>query len=505
MSILEKVALSRINNSQKFSGKKIVCLGDSITGNYDYPTKMASFLGATVYNCGFAGTRMIGGQTHYDKFSAYDLSEAIVSGDFTLQDAEIASIPTFSTNLATLKSIDFSSIDALILFIGTNDYGAATAIGVNTDTTSTFMGGMNTFINRLLTAYPNLNLFFVTPMWRQRFNPDDGNNSDDYANTSSLFMIEYVNAMIEIANINLCPVLDMYRNCEINKYNYATYLVDGLHPTDLGETRLAEKISGFLNANSGYINYSKKTEFDKFLGLRDKESRDRVVTFDDFLYATFTQADTPWQLLKGNGAGTALGVIATNNGYGALSFVTGANSGIYSADGTQITSNPFTTPASGKIVIEAKFKINTAITNISICFGVTDTRNLEEPFEIGAGDVIVSNASNAACFVFDADADTKQWFACAVNADTDDVGNGATGYAPIASSYLTYRIEITDSGATVKFFKVASKNYILLKTLNNVGLLSSATVFPIFTVNTTGGTPTAKTVLLDYLHFSYDR
>ncbi|MNT89691.1 hypothetical protein D3C72_2304660 [compost metagenome] len=53
----EWVSQNSSGGNSQFSGKKIVCFGDSITEFGTYPTQMANRLGATGYNIGFGGCR----------------------------------------------------------------------------------------------------------------------------------------------------------------------------------------------------------------------------------------------------------------------------------------------------------------------------------------------------------------------------------------------------------------------------------------------------------------
>ena len=98
--------------------KVIVCFGDSITSSTNnYPEKLAERLKATVYNVGFGGTRMSNhGSATYDKFSMYNLADAIVSSDFSSQEAQLTALPDFTETLTTLKNIDFNNVDYITIF-----------------------------------------------------------------------------------------------------------------------------------------------------------------------------------------------------------------------------------------------------------------------------------------------------------------------------------------------------------------------------------------------------
>jgi lysophospholipase L1-like esterase len=241
------------------TGKNVVCLGDSITENGDYPVRLATLTGATVTNCGFGGSRMAFSTGDYAYLSFHKLADYIASGNYTeLTDAcaRLAGSPVFDDNIAIaarLAGTDWSTVDYLVAAYGTNDYGSPDVpLGVVTDTTgATFKGTINYAVNKICTAYPNIKILFVSPIYRSRYDANgDGHDSDTWANTRGNYMLEFVDAMKEMASLNKMPCIDMYRTSGINKYTAATLLSDGLHPTNgAGYQRVAEKVAAGLVAN----------------------------------------------------------------------------------------------------------------------------------------------------------------------------------------------------------------------------------------------------------------
>lgn len=219
--------------------------------------------------------------------------------------------------------------------------------------------------------------------------------------------------------------------------------------------------------------------------------------FDDFICQTLTEADTPWILNKGTDAQALDPVISTDE-RGKIVITTGDNSGTLADDGSQIVCSIPVQADSGGLIVETRLHINTAITGLSVNFGLTDTTSLEEPFTI-SGTSITSNATDAACFVYDDGATTKEWFACAVDSDTDDTGNAATGTAPVADNYQTLKIEVSSDGNTVYFWI----NGTLVKTLTNAGLTPTVNLYAVIVANST--TTASKTVDVDYIYISHNR
>ncbi len=241
------------------SGGTLVCFGDSITEFSDYPNRIASRLGfKKAINVGFGGERM--GQhpdANHDKFSMYQLAASIQANDFSAQSAASAALiagdgTDHSAPLARLIAIDWNTVSTVTIAYGTNDFGGSLPIGTSADTTgATFRGAIKLSIEKLLTAYPHLELVFITPMWRQRQASGDGKDATNYPNSLGKYLVEYVDAELDQAALYQIPALDNYRSCGINLQTYSRYLDDGLHArTDPGNELLAKRISAFLETLS---------------------------------------------------------------------------------------------------------------------------------------------------------------------------------------------------------------------------------------------------------------
>lgn len=246
--------------SYRRRGKKLVCFGDSITAFSNYPFRIKDRLGfKDAVNVGFGGERM--GQhsdANHDKFSMYQLAAAIQANDFSAQTAAAAALLGYpepvdhTAALARLTAINWNDVSTVTIAYGTNDFGGSLPIGTSADTTgATFRGAIKLAIEKLLTAYPHLELVMVTPMWRQRQASGDNKDATNFPNSSGDFLIEYVDAELDQAALYQIPALDNYRNCGINLQTYAVYLDDGLHArTEPGNELLAKRISAFLETIS---------------------------------------------------------------------------------------------------------------------------------------------------------------------------------------------------------------------------------------------------------------
>lgn len=244
-------------------GKKIVNFGDSIFGNFYTPEDISSFLaqytGAEVYNCGFGGSMM---STHYNAnyalFSFYNLVDAIVSEDWTAQDAALASQwsnpETYPARLATLKGIDFSEVDFITVAYGTNDWNNASDIDnpLNPKDVTTYCGAFRYAVEKLLTAFPQLRIFACTPIFRTRLdaNYDVIEYSDTWVNADGKTIPDFAAALKDVCAEYCLPCVDNYWQLSVNKCNRTLYYRpnDGTHPSVAGRQRIARNIADALTA-----------------------------------------------------------------------------------------------------------------------------------------------------------------------------------------------------------------------------------------------------------------
>lgn len=235
---------------------------------------------------------------------------------------------------------------------------------------------------------------------------------------------------------------------------------------------------------------------DWFVSARgvDVSRKARVEVFDDFNrqanYAT--EADGPWILNAGADAQALDPAIST---VGISTLTTGDADGTMANDGSQIVAALPVQAQYGGLVVEARLHINTAITDVSVNFGLTDVTTLEEPAAVGGGDAITTNATDCAVLVYDTGADTDEWFSVAADGGVDDSGSGATGTAPVADTYQILRIEVESDGATIRFYIDGT----LETTMSgDVGVSPDVALYA--TVTACSTTTTSKTVDVDYIY-----
>ncbi|VVQ25983.1 hypothetical protein PS928_06296 [Pseudomonas fluorescens] len=131
-------------------------------------------------------------------------------------------------------------IDVAVCFYGTNDFGGNTPLGAFTDSSSaaTFYGATRKFFETLLGWKPTIKIVMLTPLKR----------TSTGANTAGFTLLQYVDAVIQVAADYSAPVLDLHRKSGLNALNMMTWTSDGLHPTAAGQTALiAKPTMGFFD------------------------------------------------------------------------------------------------------------------------------------------------------------------------------------------------------------------------------------------------------------------
>lgn len=253
-----KVGKNNLNfdfNAALLADKKIVIFGDSIIGatrdQTSVPAYAAAYTGATIYNVGFGGCRMsVHPTAGYAAFSMWALADAIATNTWTTQDAQASSgADYFPEQLALLKSIDFSTVDEIVIHYGTNDFAANVQIdnGSNTTSTSTVCGALRYSIQKILGAYPKIKIFVSLPIYRMW----NSVGAETYTNGLGKKLPEYNAAMQTVAESYNLPAIDGYGKLGINSLNDSAYSSDGTHLNDLGRQIFGQLIGGCLISGEG--------------------------------------------------------------------------------------------------------------------------------------------------------------------------------------------------------------------------------------------------------------
>ncbi len=168
------------------------------------------------------------------------------------------------------------SVDAILIFMGTNDYNNGVPMGrwyeEKTEQVmyghgqpkklverqrryfcmdkNTYRGRINIALDKVKRMYPTKQIVLLTPIHRAGFYANEKNwqCTEDYTNQCGIYLEEYINAVKEAGNIWAVPVIDL--NAISGLYpmidEHVQYFKNGdndrLHPNDKGHVRLARTL-----------------------------------------------------------------------------------------------------------------------------------------------------------------------------------------------------------------------------------------------------------------------
>lgn len=247
-AIITMPSISQTAITHPWNGKKVAYFGDSITDPRNNASKkkywgfLQDWLGITPFVYGVSGRQW---------------------NDIPRQ-----------TN--SLKKDHGDNVDAIIIFMGTNDYNKGVPIGewyeekeekvmAGIDeqkhlvdrkhrymamNDKTYRGRINIALANLKRTYPTKQIILLTPIHRSGFYPNEKNwqPSEDYCNRSGIYLDEYVNSVKEAGSIWAVPVIDLNSLCGLYPMadEHAQYFKnadnDRLHPNDKGHERMARTL-----------------------------------------------------------------------------------------------------------------------------------------------------------------------------------------------------------------------------------------------------------------------
>lgn len=274
LALTVQPSAAQVLPENQWTGCKVAFLGDSITdesqlkwSNNVYWNCLAELLGIEPYVYGISGNRM---------------NQIIPQAERL--EAELG-----------------QGVDAIFVFIGTNDYNASVPMGEwyevserrtfidgPTEVTrkhreliydeDTFKGRTNSVMRYLKTHYPDKQIIFLTPIHRgyAQFGDKLMQPSEDYSNGCGLFIDDYVQAIREAGQIWSVPVIDLYSISGLAPMvdRHGSYFrnpgTDRLHPGTRGHWRLAYTIAYQLLAYP--------SRFPKYVALSFDDGPNTVTT-----------------------------------------------------------------------------------------------------------------------------------------------------------------------------------------------------------------------------------
>jgi lysophospholipase L1-like esterase len=221
---------------------------DGAVPDYDVASLTSLIIGSQIYNAGIGGTTLTRGTdanfcaiidailetTNWDAIDAY-IEDSI---------ADYVSFTGLRTTIGAIKTLDFSTVDFILIAYGSNDWIYDRAIGADSSTSeSEFIGALRYSLNALLAEYPQLKVYIVTPAYR--WNTGTGVDSDTETHLTKT-LGTYAGEIVHASNLFHVPCANIYADGMINIYNRTTFLSDGVHRTKAGYKLLADQYAKFI-------------------------------------------------------------------------------------------------------------------------------------------------------------------------------------------------------------------------------------------------------------------
>jgi hypothetical protein len=220
-----------------------------------------------------------------------------------------------------------------------------------------------------------------------------------------------------------------------------------------------------------------------------------VSFFDDFLGDVILDQ---WNAVEGTDSATSDAAILAGGIGGVLRLTTGdAGTGL-AADMEQLTQALQWQASNGGLTFECRIKLS-AITTCYVFVGFTDLVTLEGPIiSAASADTITTNATDAVGWMFDTRMSTDNWWLVGVANDVDATAQNS-GYAPVADTYETLRVEVSATGTAVFF-----RNGVQVGTAMTGALTAATDLTPTIAVSKTS-VAASMTADLDYVHVAMIR
>ena len=230
----------------------------ALTASHPWQNKRVAYLGDSITDA-----KILPNDTHYWSYLQNMLgTESYVYGISGRQWKHVLD------QANKLKTEHGDEVDAIMIFMGTNDYNSGTPIGEwFTETTevvnangkmverkrrdhvfdnSTFRGRLNIALDSLKKMYPTKQIVMLTPIHRgfAQFSEKNVQPSEEYCNGCGEYIDAYVNSIKEASAIWSVPVIDLYSLSGLlpalpEQSMYVPGGNDNLHPNAEGHRRMA--------------------------------------------------------------------------------------------------------------------------------------------------------------------------------------------------------------------------------------------------------------------------
>lgn len=226
-----------------------------------------------------------------------------------------------------------------------------------------------------------------------------------------------------------------------------------------------------------------------------------VVLFDDFLGDVVADE---WNFVEGTDSSTSDGAIV--EGVNGVFRLTGGDSaGTVAADAAELNSALGWKANQGGLTFEARISL-ASIASVSCFIGFTDTKSLEQAiYSAGSVDTITTDATDAVGVFFDTAMSTVRWWFAGVANDVDATKQDV-GYAPVATTYESFRI-VVDVYGTATLYRASATdldNFVQIGTPMVGAVRPTIALTPCFLIRPKSAAA-GKTMDIDYVKVSANR
>ncbi|NLL77694.1 MAG: SGNH/GDSL hydrolase family protein [Clostridiales bacterium] len=250
--IEEQAVTEAVPEQADESRLQIVFLGDSILDGYRNETGIAAITGelcnADVYNLAMGGTTAALSKYESAVFETWSSRglQGVVNAICGNIDAGI--LDGFRAG-EVFASCDFDKTDYFVIEYGMNDFLSAIPINndSNTNQEYTYVGALRNAINRLRGSFPEAEIVLCSPNYAQFWGKDgaylgDGNMVDNGGGT----LAAYYRVCGNVSADENTLFLNAYEGIGLDTYTADEYLEDGIHLSEKGRRKYAEKLSEII-------------------------------------------------------------------------------------------------------------------------------------------------------------------------------------------------------------------------------------------------------------------
>lgn len=205
------------NNISSMNDMSILTLGDSITwldGN-----KVSGI------------ESIVGYQQVLRETGATVFSYGVYGGTYSQKPNSSGKVKSIYQEIVINKTVNFSNLDTIILFGGTNDIGMNMPLGsIDSQDSYTTLGAINLIIDYLRLNNQNADIILCSPIYSSR------------ENRLPTEMEQFISDLEKLSEKKNLYFVDMYNDLEINESSANFLLYDGLHPNNFGMEIIGNKI-----------------------------------------------------------------------------------------------------------------------------------------------------------------------------------------------------------------------------------------------------------------------